>query len=219
MRSSRRASRFHSVARHESTLQHICPGGLKRRLSVAPRAWKTGRAQYRSRQCEAASCTSSNGAAPSETGGRRGRSVTVLQEGSTSCSQGRTQSAPTGALEQKKSRHGCSGRGQWQHHASLACNTPTSQYSGNLLPHRLLTSSFMVHVCPWYCPLTLFHHIHIRARINREHGTSLITRACRRKLSAAGTGTIAEQKAGVACRGEEVFSGAVQRRGMQSTAS
>lgn len=43
----------------------------------------------------------------SETGGSRGRSVTVLQEGSTSCPQGRTQSAPTGALEQKKSSHGC----------------------------------------------------------------------------------------------------------------
>jgi hypothetical protein len=48
-----------------------------------------GAGQYRSRQCEAASCTWSNGAAASETGGRRGRSVTGVQEGALCCSQGR----------------------------------------------------------------------------------------------------------------------------------
>jgi hypothetical protein len=70
--------------------------------------------------------------------------VTVLQEGSTSCSQGRTQSAPTGALEQKKSRHGCSGREQWQHHSQALPATPRSpKYSGDLLPYRPLTSRTM----------------------------------------------------------------------------
>jgi hypothetical protein len=63
---------------------------------------RRGGTQYRSRQCEAASCTWSNGAAASETGGRRGRGVTGVQEGGPFCSQGRTISACWGSSSKRK---------------------------------------------------------------------------------------------------------------------
>jgi hypothetical protein len=103
--SSRRAGGI-QVARHQSTLRHIRQACLKRPVFVAPDTWEMETPQCRPRSAKGASCTSSDGAASSETGGRGGR-IDGVQEGW--APQGRTQSA-SGAIKQKKS---CYGRGLW----------------------------------------------------------------------------------------------------------
>jgi hypothetical protein len=84
--------------------------GLKRRLSVAPGAWETGRSTISISSVRGAThAHRAMGPLQVKPEGGEGERDGV-QEGGNSCLQGRTQSAP-GDLEQKKSSHGRLRRG------------------------------------------------------------------------------------------------------------
>lgn len=95
------------AARHESALQHIRPSGLKRPVSVAQGAWRTTKSI--SVNAQGASCTSSDGAAPSETGGRRASATAYKREG-IPAPRARTHQR-LGVPRAKESSHGWHGRG------------------------------------------------------------------------------------------------------------
>lgn len=130
-----------------------------------------GAGTVRSRQCEAASCTWSNEAASSETGGRRGRSLTAYKKGALPVPKGGHNQRLLGALEQKKSSHGCTGRTQWQHHADPAGNGPdlTVQHGSGTAALRGLASMW-AHVWTLYIAPTDSPH-----RLHTEHGSTVLT--------------------------------------------
>jgi hypothetical protein len=198
----------------------LAPSGLKRRLSVAPGAWETGRSTISISSVRGAfHAHRAMGPPQVKPEGGEGERDGV-QEGGNSCLQGRTQSAP-GDLEQKKSSHGRLQRGtgnitqgiriagRWTRPSSGAViSLPASSSSSHGHSRAKLASQLT---------LLLYHTWSPSVADPQSHRTGLLTRLKSSILAAPPTGSIAEREAGSACsRGEERSSGAVSRRGMQS---
>lgn len=187
----------------------LAPGRLKRRLSVAPGAWETGRSTISNLvSARGASCTSSDGAASSETGGRRGTSVTAYKREGIPALKGRhnqrlaTSSKRKADMAARRLQRGTGNITQGIH----AAGRWTRPSSGAVISLRASSTSSHGHRrAKLACQLTLllYHTWSPSMTGPQSHRTGLLTRLRSSILPAPLAGSIAEREAGSACSRRE----------------
>ena len=200
----------------------LAPGGLKRRLSVAPGAWETGRstisissvlgAPYAHRAMELLQVKPEGG--EDERHGVQEGGNSALKGGhnqrlATSSKRKAAIAAFDEALSISRKDQSIHTAGRWERLSG-----------GALISLRASSSNFHGHSrARLACQLTLllYHTWSPSMADPQSHRTDLLTRLKSSILAAPLAGSIAEREAGSACsRGEEISSGAVLRGGMQS---